>query len=268
MRIKKLPLWKKNLYAVWITQFLSIMGFAFCVPVLPYYIQELGITDPDTIKLYTGLISFLPAITLGIMAPIWGAIADRFGKKPMLARALFFAMLILLGLGFVQNANQILIIRFVQGLLTGTVAASYSLVAAGTPDDRMSFALGLLASSIFIGNSTGLALGGLVADLVGYRSSFFIGSLMMLGGFIFVLIAVKEIKSKKIDSIKSTKIKGIRNRMNGLRQFIPVAAAILPMIFMIRVTRTLSDPYIPIYIQEIRNTMEGSASISGIIRAV
>jgi len=55
----------------------------------------------------------------------------------------------------------------------------------------MSYALGLLASSIFIGNSTGLALGGIIADLVGYRSSFFIGALMMLGGFVFVLIEKK-----------------------------------------------------------------------------
>ena len=268
MRLRELPVWKKNLIAVWITQFLSIMGFAFCVPVLPYYIQELGITDPDTIKLYTGLISFLPAISLGIMAPVWGAAADRFGKKIMLLRAMFFAFFILLALGFAVNATQILLIRLVQGLLTGTVAASYSLIAAGTPDDRMSYALGIIASSIFIGNSSGLALGGIIADAVGYRMSFFIGAAMMLAGLVFVMVAVKEIKGVSVSKTGVPKVRGIRNKLKALKTFAPVAVAILPMVFMVRVTRTISDPYIPIYIQEIRNALEGSASISGIVRAV
>jgi len=268
LRLRELPVWKKNLIAVWITQFLSIMGFAFCVPVLPYYIQELGITDPDTIKLYTGLISFLPAISLGIMAPVWGAAADRFGKKIMLLRAMFFAFFILLALGFAVNATQILLIRLVQGLLTGTVAASYSLIAAGTPDDRMSYALGIIASSIFIGNSSGLALGGIIADAVGYRMSFFIGAAMMLAGLVFVMVAVKEIKGISVSKTGVPKVRGIRNKLKALKTFAPVAVAILPMVFMVRVTRTISDPYIPIYIQEIRNALEGSASISGIVRAV
>jgi len=268
LRLRELPVWKKNLIAVWITQFLSIMGFAFCVPVLPYYIQELGITDPDTIKLYTGLISFLPAISLGIMAPVWGAAADRFGKKIMLLRAMFFAFFILLALGFAVNATQILLIRLVQGLLTGTVAASYSLIAAGTPDDRMSYALGIIASSIFIGNSSGLALGGIIADAVGYRTSFFIGAAMMLAGLVFVMVAVKEIKGISVSKTGVPKVRGIRNKLKALKTFAPVAVAILPMVFMVRVTRTISDPYIPIYIQEIRNALEGSASISGIVRAV
>jgi len=268
LRLRELPVWKKNLIAVWITQFLSIMGFAFCVPVLPYYIQELGITDPDTIKLYTGLISFLPAISLGIMAPVWGAAADRFGKKIMLLRAMFFAFFILLALGFAVNATQILLIRLVQGLLTGTVAASYSLIAAGTPDDRMSYALGIIASSIFIGNSSGLALGGIIADAVGYRMSFFIGAAMMLAGLVFVMVAVKEIKGVSVSKTGVPKVRGIRNKLKALKTFAPVAVAILPMVFMVRVTRTISDPYIPIYIQEIRNALEGSASISGIVRAV
>lgn len=269
MKIKKLPLWKRNLYAVWLTQFLSLLGFAFCVPILPYYIQELGVTEPNAIKLYTGLISTIPAVALGIMAPIWGAAADKFGKKPMLVRAMFFAFFVLVALGFAQNVNQVLIIRLMQGLLTGTVAASYSLIAAGTPDENMSYAIGLLASSIFIGNSSGLAIGGLIADAVGYRASFYIGAGIMLAGMIFVLIFVKEIKSGKQESgIESFERKSKKGRLKDLKAFVPVAAAVLPMIFIIRITRTLTDPYIPIYIQEIRNTMEGSASVAGIIRAV
>jgi len=263
LRIKKLPLWKRNLIAVWVTQFMSLLGFAFCVPVLPYYIQELGVTSPDLIKLYTGLMSAVPAISLGVMAPIWGNLADRFGKKIMMVRAMFFAFIVLFLLGLAQNVNQVLMIRLMQGLFTGTVAASYALVAAGTPDENMSYAIGILSSSIFIGNSAGLAVGGIVADLVGYRTSFLIGSAVMLAGLAFVMVFVKEIKSGETVDSGDGKIKV----KSSIKALLPVASVVLSMIFMIRIARTLTDPYIPIYIQEIRNTLTGSATISGLIRA-
>jgi len=268
----KMPLWKKNLYAVWVTQFLSLLGFAFGVPILPYFIQELGVTSPDAIKLYTGLMSAIPAISLGIMAPIWGMAADRFGKKLMMIRAMFFAFVVLLFLGISQNINQILIIRFFQGMLTGTVTASFALIAAGTPDDKMSYALGIISSSIFIGNSAGLVLGGLAADIFGYRTSFLIGAVVMMIGFIWTVVAVKEIKAQKPEKAILAYQK-INNRKKGgwlkrNRIFLPVFLTILPLIFIVRVGRTLSDPYVPLYIQEIRGTLEGSATVSGLIRGL
>lgn len=268
----KMPVWKKNLYAVWITQFLSLLGFAFGIPILPYFIQELGVVSPDAIKLYTGLMSAIPAVTLGLMAPIWGMAADRFGKKLMMLRAMGFAFLVLLLLGLSQNVTQILIVRLFQGLLTGTVTASYALVAAGTPDNKMSYALGIISSSIFIGNSAGLVLGGFAADLFGYRVSFLIGAVVMLFGFIWTFITVKEIKketpSEPLRIFAKGKTKKEGSWLSRNKVFIPLLATILPLIFLIRVGRTLSNPYIPIYIQEIRGVLEGSASISGIIRAI
>jgi DHA1 family multidrug resistance protein-like MFS transporter len=263
----KMPVWKRNLYAVWMTQFMSLLGFAFGVPILPYFIQELGVVSPDAIKLYTGLMSAIPAVALGLMAPVWGAAADRFGKKIMMIRAMGFAFLVLLFLGLSQNITQILVIRFFQGILTGTVTASYALIAAGTPDDKMSYALGIISSSIFIGNSAGLVLGGIAADIFGYRLSFIIGAVIMLIGFLWTLLAVKEIKStKQPDTVEAGHKKGSwfsRNRI-----FLPVIFTVLPLIFIIRVGRTLTNPYIPIYIQEVRGVMEGSATVSGIIRAI
>lgn len=268
----KRPIWEKNLYAVWVTQFLSLLGFAFGVPILPYFIQELGVTSPDAIKLYTGLMSAIPAISLGIMAPLWGMAADRYGKKPMMIRAMFFAFLVLLFLGISQNVNQILIIRLFQGLLTGTVTASYALIAAGTPDNKMSYALGIISSSIFIGNSAGLVLGGFAADIFGYRVSFLIGSAVMFLGFIWTLLAVKEIESQKPEkAILAEQKKDKKNKGGWLKRnkiFIPVFLTILPLIFIIRVGRTLTDPYVPLYIQEIRGTLEGSATVSGLIRGI
>ena len=76
--------WKKTLYLVWFVQILSLMSFSFGLPFLPYYIQDLGMVDPERVRLFTGILSAAPAIGMGIMAPVWGMVADRFGKKTML----------------------------------------------------------------------------------------------------------------------------------------------------------------------------------------
>ncbi|WP_406543605.1 hypothetical protein [Clostridium ljungdahlii] len=64
--------WKVNLYTVWFSQILSIMSFNFGMPFLPFYIQQLGITAPNDIKFYSGILNAAPAVTMAIMCPIWG----------------------------------------------------------------------------------------------------------------------------------------------------------------------------------------------------
>lgn len=113
--------WKINLYTVWFSQVVSLMSFGFGMPFLPFYIQELGVTDPDRIKLYSGILSAAPAITMAVMAPIWGMAADRWGKKLMLLRAMLFASVVIGGMGFATSPQQLVALRFIQGVFTGTI---------------------------------------------------------------------------------------------------------------------------------------------------
>ncbi len=161
--------WKVNLYIIWFTQIISLMSFGLSLPFLPYYIQELGIKDLDRLKFYTAITSAAPALGMGLMAPIWGILADRYGKKLMLLRAVFCASIVLLGLSLSVEVWQIILLRICQGLLTGTVGASSAFIASNTPDDKLSYSLGFLSSSTFIGLSAGPAIGGIIAESMGYR---------------------------------------------------------------------------------------------------
>ena len=261
--------WKLNLYIIWFSQVLSLTSFGFGMPFLPFYLEELGITDPDKLKIYTGIVTAAPAITMAIMAPIWGVLADKFGKKLMLTRAVFFAIVILSGMGIATKPEHIIILRLAQGVFTGTITASSALVASNTPDDKLSYALGFLSSSTFIGFSLGPAIGGQVAEYAGYRISFFIGAALMLVDLIIVLLFVKETKVVTESVIVKDQSKKMERLFKELKEVLnPTIVSMLLLIFMLRITRSIFNPYLPLYVQETINTSSGAAGISGNINAV
>ncbi len=255
--------WKINLYILWISQVISLTSFGFGLPFIPFFIQELGVTDPDQLNLFTGILSAAPAITMAVMSPIWGILSDRFGQKMMIQRAMFAAVFIIGLMGLSTNVWHLVILRFMQGLFTGTITASSAFVAVNTPNDRLSYALGFLSSSTFVGYSLGPLFGGLVAEHFGYRVSFFVGSVLMLIGFMVVTIFLKG--EKKVESRKTSVIQG----SSKYKELFAVGILmLLLMIFFQRVIRTLFSPFLPLYIQELLNTSQGAASLTGTLNGV
>jgi DHA1 family multidrug resistance protein-like MFS transporter len=187
---KSLPSWQRTLAVVWITEFVALIGFAIVMPFLPFYVQELGVTDEAQVKFWSGLLFSAQAITMSIFAPIWGSLADRYGRKLMLERAMFGATVVITLMGFAKTPQQLLVLRALQGCLTGTVPAATTLVASVVPRERTGFALGWLQMGIFAGVSVGPLVGGVIADSLGYRPAFFLtGALLFLAGlgvFFFV----------------------------------------------------------------------------------
>lgn len=255
--------WKINLYILWISQVISLTSFGFGLPFIPFFIQELGVTDPDQLNLFTGILSAAPAITMAIMSPIWGILSDRFGQKMMIQRAMFAAVFIIGLMGLSTNVWHLVILRFMQGLFTGTITASSAFVAVNTPNDRLSYALGFLSSSTFVGYSLGPLFGGLVAEHFGYRVSFIVGSVLMLIGFMVVTLFLKG--EKKVQSRKTSVIQGT----SKYKELFAVGILmLLLMLFFQRVIRTLFSPFLPLYIQELLNTSQGAASLTGTLNGV
>lgn len=252
--------WQINLYTLWFSQILSLMSFGFGLPFIPFYIQELGITDPHQLKIYTGILNAAPAIGMGIMAPIWGMVADKFGKKLMLLRSMLFASFIIGGMGLATQVEHLILLRLAQGLFTGTVTASATLVASDAPSHRLSYALGFLSSSTFIGFSAGPTIGGFIAESIGYRASFFIGGVLMLLDFFLVLLVVKENKTSYVPRAKKSS-----SRFSFASFFSVMMVTMLFILLFMRVSRTIFNPYLPLYVQEMRSSIEGTAKITGII---
>ena len=258
--------WQRNLAAIWIGQVIAIAGFSVTLPFLPYYVQELGITGVDQVAFWAGLITSAQATTMALVAPIWGSLADRYGRKIMVVRAMFGGAVVIGAMGFTQNVYQLLILRAIQGTLTGTVPAATTLVASSAPAERRGYALGVLQMAIYLGASVGPLLGGFVADTLGYRAAFFVtGGLLFLAG-VLVSTLVREQFTPPQD--QETAGAAQKPRLwDGLLLVLRTRALLI--VFSIRVLmRTafrIVGPVIPLFIQQIAGSEVKIASLTGTI---
>ena len=119
--------WRQNLGVIWASQFLSFMGFAFAMPFYSYYMQkDLGVTDPQQLKIWMAVFGAAAPLSLAIFSPLWGLVADRYGRRPMMLRANLGAALMLVCMGAVTSVGQLVFFRSLQGVLTGTMTAAFS----------------------------------------------------------------------------------------------------------------------------------------------
>ena len=186
------PGWQRMLWILALAQLLSSVGFSMIFPFLPNYVTSLGAVSGISIAFWTGAVFSAQAITMSIASPLWGAVADRFGRKPMLVRALIGGALVVTLMGFVSNAEQLVLLRAIQGIVSGTVSAGNALVASLAPRNRMGYAMSVLQTASWGGVALGPVIGGILADQYGYASSFVITGILLAVGGILVIVGVKE----------------------------------------------------------------------------
>ena len=185
--------WRRNLAALWLAEFTAILGFSFAFPFLPLFLhRELHIPNGSQLAFWTGVSAGITGFALALTGPIWGRLADRYGRKPMLVRAMVGGGISVGLMGLAQSALQLTVLRGIQGASSGTVAAATALVATETPAEHLAWGLGILNSAISLGSAAGPAAGGLAANLVGLRAIFLGGGVLLLLAMVPVLLAVRE----------------------------------------------------------------------------
>ena len=184
--------WKFTLAIVFAAQFFSAIGFSMVFPFLPLYIDTLDSRLALSTEALAGLVIAGQSLTMMIAAPIWGVVADRFGRKKMILRAMVGGGFFMLLMGFVQSAEQLIFLRALQGMVTGTVSANNALVAASTPRERIGFAMGTLQLGLWSGVAVGPLLGGVLADLFGYSVPFVATAALLLVGALVISLGVHE----------------------------------------------------------------------------
>src|SRR5918993_5258574 len=157
--------WQRNVFAVAIASFVGFTGFTLVMPFLPLYLQQLGVSDVGEVALWSGLsLGITPAIT-ALLAPFWGRLADRFGRKIMVERSLVSFILLMAGLALVTKAWHVFALRAVQGLFAGYGAIALTMAAESAPADRTAYAIGTVHTAQRLGPALGPIIGGVVAQI-------------------------------------------------------------------------------------------------------
>jgi len=235
--------WQRNLYVMFVAEFFVIMGFSFVAPFMPLFVQELGNFNGNEAAMWSGIAIGISGISLFLSGPFWGIIADRWGRKPMVLRAMFGSAIVRILAGLSPNVYFFVVLRFIQGLLSGTVPAASALVTASTPRNKTAFAMGLLMVAVFTGNTIGPSFGGFVADMLGFRATFFIAGALLLSGGLLVLLLVKE----KFECPPQIASFGSIWHLIGARDMLPL----LVMICVIGMAGQVVQPIISLYMKDL-----------------
>ncbi len=240
--------WQRALYASWFAQFVSTAGFAFVMPFLPFYIRELSDIPEHQLPLWSGITYSLAPLMLCIMSPIWGSLADRHGRKLMVQRAMFGAGLVLLLMSTVQSLSGLLVLRLLQGVLSGVAVACTTLVSSITPRHRLGYSLGILQMALVMGAFLGPWVGGALAAQWGYRIPFVAASAALVAGGIVIRVFVRE---------DFTPPEQCTNGNHGMRQAFGGRGllALLSVFFFLTFSSQFVLPIFPLFVEKLHQTV-------------
>ena len=251
--------WRRNLYVLFMVQVLSVAGFSLVFPFLPLYVAELGVATRGSVAFWSGMVFSAQAVTMMVSSPIWGAVADRYGRKPMLVRATLGGAVMVVLMGFAQSAEQLVLIRIVQGMLTGVVSATSALVAATVPKEKSGESLGLIQTGIWVGVAVGPLIGGLVSVALGYRASFWItGGALALAG-VAVIFWVRE-------DFEPPPVQKRVNFWEGYKKLLraPDMASLYSVSFLQSLGRSVTMPIMAFFFVELLSSSDGAVVMTGL----
>jgi MFS family permease len=254
----------RNLFAVTAASFIGFMGFTLVMPFLPLYFHQLGVDDVGRVAMWSGLsLGITPALT-ALLSPLWGRLADRFGRKIMVERSLASFVVVMAAMAFVTRAWHVLALRAVQGLFAGYGALSLTMAADSAPRGRMAQAIGMVQTAQRLGPALGPVVGGIVAALVGLRRAFLVAAAFYLLAVVLVFLLYDERR------VTANHAPEDRQRRMTFRNVLAFENFVLMMtvIFGLQFVDRSFGPILPLYVGELGTAPSRIPLLSGILFSI
>lgn len=254
-----MPIWKRNLFVCWFGMFVTGIGMSQIAPVLPLFIKQLGVSNIEAIDQLSGFAFGVTYIVSAIFSPIWGNAADKVGRKPMLLRASLGMAIVIFCMGFSKNIEMLIILRFLQGAITGYSTACTTLIAVQTDKEHAGYALGMLSTANVAGSLIGPTIGGFIEDTIGLQPVFFITGILMFIAFLTTVLFVKEEFVR--DEQKALSTRDIWQAVPEKRLTVILAITY----FIITFGLYTIEPIVTVYVDQLSLTSSHVALISGLV---
>lgn len=184
--------WQRNLWVCVFGSFTTIVAMTLLLPFLPLFVEELGVHGHAAIVQWSGAAYGATFLSAALVAPLWGRLADRYGRKLMLIRASLGMTVAMSLIGMAGDVYQLVALRLLAGFLGGYSSGSMVLVATQSPPARTGWALGVLSSGIMAGNLAGPLIGGVLPPLIGIRATFLAAGAIIFVAFLATAFLIRE----------------------------------------------------------------------------
>jgi DHA1 family multidrug resistance protein-like MFS transporter len=257
--------WQVTLWAMVGIQFIMTMAFSFLSPIMPLFLPKLGVTTEAGIDLWSGILNGSTSFVAAFASPLWGRLADNYGRKPMLIRSSCAIALFTALMGLSLNVWQFFGARALMGVFAGFSSTAMALVASQVPEQRLGYALGWLSTGQLVGSLVGPVIGGVLADLTGsYRIPFYCTSAITFAATFLVWRGVPE------RFVRPDRGRRRRGGLRGLALLIG-ATGVLPLFFVLLMaqfsTRAV-QPVVTLFVQELTGPRPDLATLGGVAFSV
>lgn len=255
--------WRRNLFVCVFGSFTTLVSLSMLLPFLPLYVQQLGASSPAAVVQWSGVAFGATFFGTAITAPIWGRLADRFGRKPMLVRAAVGMAVVMSLIGMAHSVTELVVLRLIAGLVGGYASASIVMVGTQAPRERAGWALGMLSTGALAGNLIGPLVGGFLPSWVGIRGTFFVGGAVIAVAALLTIVVVREDFDRETDSK--------RNASAHAQAATPVdpfvIGTLLVTAMMVLLANMSIEPIITVYIGELGVPTAHLARTAGMVMA-
>ncbi|MCL0319330.1 MFS transporter [Apilactobacillus xinyiensis] len=255
--------WKQNLNVLWFGTFVVGIGFSCISPFIALFIGQMGHYNETETSIYSGLAFAAPFVIKMIVSPLWGYLADRYGRKPMLLRASLGMAIVIGSMSLVNNAWQLIILRLLQGVFSGFISNANALIAAETPKEHIGHASGKLSTGNVSGTLIGPMVGGIIAEIFGYRYTFVITGITMAIAFVLTIFFVHE----NFEPVKTQSNHKQPHFLSGI-DTAPILMGMFLTTLFVQATNNSISPILSLYVRQLDPTSHNIALVSGIIQAL
>lgn len=246
------------MWILWVGVLLCSASYTMSVPFLPLFLLDLGV-DEAWANMWAGMVYSAAFLVGAVMAPFWGAVADKYGKRKMVIRAGISLAVVYALFALVQTPWQLLGARMLHGFVGGFVPASMAIVATAAPEKETGWSLGIMQAGTMSGGILGPLFGGILSEIFGMRMSFVIASILIFLATVAVIIWVKE--KHQTNSTNVLQVYGGLKVAFTNRVFVQVLA----LLFIFQLSVNIIQPLLTLHITSLRGSLEGSVLSSGII---
>ena len=238
--------WRRNQLVMTAVVFVVFTGFAFVLPFLPLYVRELGVRGEEDVARWAGVLIGIAPLLAGLLAPVWGRLADRYGQKKMAVRALVSYVALLALSAAVTSVGQLFVLRAGIGLFGGIGPLGLAMATAGAPREHTGRAVGAVQSAQILSAAVGPLLGGLLADTIGIRFTFLVTAAACALALVLLLVFYE-------DPPHATLAPGAPPPRASFAHVLtlPHVASLLAILFLVNFVGRSFTPILPLHLQHL-----------------
>ncbi|MBD2870880.1 MFS transporter [Paenibacillus arenilitoris] len=250
--------WKRTMWILWVGVLLCSSSYTMAVPFLPLFLFDLGVGQ-SSVNLWAGIVHSSAFLVGAVMAPFWGSMADKYGKRKMVIRAGISLAIIYSLISVVQTPWQLIVVRMLHGFVGGFVPASMAIVATVAPANKMGQSLGIMQAGTMTGGILGPFFGGLLATAFGLRMSFVVSGAIIFLATIAVIFWVKEGHSRG-EAKKSTYWGNLKYAFTNA-----TLRNLLLLLLIFQISYNMIQPLLTLHIADLQGNVRDAVLTSGYV---